>query len=283
MRILTAIIGGALLALSPGASASLRGWLDFGPETPGEATDPGHVGWALVETFSAGKDEDGFKITCHRAVDKASPLLMKACATGKHFATVKLEVAKLTPGGPVNFWEVTFKDVTISSYSGLGTTEGSSANEELCLRWKSLVVTYRVFPPGGIPYPVSAIVSPDTDRDGLPDAYEESVGLNAAISNLRLDSDNDGVSDVDEYRLGTHPNDPTSFFNVVATLEDPATGELRLTWPSVSGENYSIVYSPDLATPFVPIATLTATGPQSSHTVTRTLPVGFFKVSRELP
>ena len=283
MKTLAAIFGGAFLAFSPVASASLKGWLDFGPEVPGESTDPGHERWAEVESFSSGKDAEGFKLVCHRLVDKASPLLMKACATGQHFAEVKLDVAKLTAGGEVNFWEITLKDVLISSYGGLGQPAGTEAEEDVCLRWKSLVFTYRVYPAGGTPYPVTRIVSPDTDGDGLPDAYEESVGLDAAVGNAGLDSDQDGLSDSDEYRLGTHPKDPTSFFNVVATPGDPPTGGLLLTWPSVSGEEYSVVYSPDLASPFTPIATLTATGPETSHTVARILPIGFFRVSRVLP
>jgi type VI secretion system Hcp family effector len=283
MRTLAAIIGGALLAFSPGASANLRAWLDLGPDIAGEATDPGHEGWARVDSFSCGKDEDGFMITCHRPVDKASPLLMKACATGKHFAVVKLEVARQTGDGQVNFWEVTLKDVLISSFANSGDPAGTGLSEHLTLRWKSLVFTYRVFPPSGEPFPVSAIVSPDTDGDGLPDAYEEAVGLDAAVSNLDDDSDQDGLSDADEYRLGTHPKNPTSFFNVVATVADPATGGLRLTWPSVSGEEYSIDYSPDLVAPFASLATVTATGPESTHTVPRTLPAGFFQVTRVAP
>ncbi len=283
MRTLAAIVGGALLALSPGASANLRAWLDFGPEFAGEATDPGHKDWAAVAAFSSGKDDQGFKLTCHRPVDKASPLLMIACATGKHFTEVKLDVAKLTPDGQVNVWEITLKDVLISSYSSSGAPAGPTVGEDLTLRWKSLVFTYRVFPSGGIPYPVSAIVSPDTDGDGLPDAYEELVRLDPAVSNSGLDSDDDGLSDTDEYRLGTDPRDPTSFFNVVATPADPATGGLRLTWPSVSGEAYSVLYSPDLGAPFARITTLTATGPETSHTVPRTLPAGFFQVTRVAP
>jgi type VI secretion system secreted protein Hcp len=283
MRTLAAIVGSALLALSPGASANLRAWLDFGPEFAGEATDPGHKDWAAVAAFSSGKDDQGFKLTCHRAIDKASPLLMRACAKGEHIKEVKLEVAKLTPDGQVNFWEITLKDVIISSYDSSGKLPETTVGEDLTLRWKSLVFTYRVFPPGGTPYPVSAIVSPDTDGDGLPDAYEESVGLDPAVSNSRLDSDGDGLGDTDEYRLGTHPKNPTSFFNVVATPADPATGGLRLTWPSVSGEDYSILYSPDLGAAFAPITTLTATGPETSHTVPRTLPAGFFQVTRVAP
>lgn len=283
MKTLAAIVGGAILALSPVASASLKGWLNFGPGIPGEAVDPGHEQWAAVGSFSSGKDEEGFKLVCHRLVDKASPLLMHACATGKHFTEVKLDVAKVSAGGEVNFWEITLKDVLISSYGGLGQPGGTDAEEELCLRWKSLVFTCRVYPAGGTPYPVTRIVSPDTDGDGLPDAYEESVGLDEAVSNAGRDSDQDGLSDSDEYRLGTHPKDPTSFFNVVATPGDPTTGGLQLTWPSVSGEEYSVVYSPDLVSPFAPIATLTATGPETSHTVARVLPIGFFRVSRVLP
>jgi type VI secretion system Hcp family effector len=283
MKTLAAIIGGALLALAPGASAELRAWLDFGPDFAGEATDPGHENWARVATFSSGKDEEGFKLTCHRPIDKASPLLMKACAGGKHFTEVKLDVARLTAQGQVNFWEITLKDVIITSYSTSGKPAGTSIDEDLTLRWKSLVFTYRVFPPGGSSFLVSAIVSPDTDGDGLPDAYEESVGLDPAASNAGRDSDQDGLPDADEYRLGTHPKDPTSFFNVVATPADPATGGLVLTWPSVSGEEYAVIYSPDLAAPFTAITTVTATGPETSHTVARTLPAGFFQVTRVVP
>jgi hypothetical protein len=208
---------------------------------------------------------------------------MKACASGKHFTEVKLDVARLTSEGQVNFWEVTLKDVYITSYSNSGKPAGTTVDEELTLRWKSLVFTYRVFPPGRTPYAVSAIVSPDTDGDGLPDAYEESVGLDPAVSNDGRDTDQDGLPDADEYRLGTHPKDPTSFFNVVATPGDPATGGLRLTWPSVSGEEYSVLYSPDLVAPFATLTTVTATGPESTHTVPRTLPAGFFQVTRVVP
>lgn len=275
-------MGGALMLVAPHARAGVQGWLDFGTEAPGESTDVGHEGWAAVETLSSTHDAGGAKLILHRKVDKASPLLMDACAKGKHFTEVKLDVAKTVQGKPVNYWELTFKEVIVSAYSSSSDASGG-ATEDLTLKWKSLVFTYRVFPGGAPPYATTTIVSPDTDSDGLPDAYEQSVGLNGAVSNLNLDSDNDGVPDTVEYRLGTHPSDPTSFFTAIASVATPDTGDLHLKWPSVAGEEYQIEYSQDLGTAFSPVASVTATSGETTYAVPRTLHAGFFRVSKTLP
>jgi type VI secretion system Hcp family effector len=275
-------MGGALMLLAPTARAGVQGWLDFGTEAPGESTDAGHEGWAAVESFSSRHDAGKAKLIFHRKVDKASPRLMDACAKGKHFTEVKLDVAKTVQGQPVNFWELTLKEVVVSAYNS-GSDDSGGATEDLTLEWKSLVFTYRVFPGGAPPYATTTIVSPDTDGDGLPDAYEESVRLDSAVSNLDKDADNDGIPDVVEYRLGTHPNDPTSFFAAVASMATPDTGALQIKWPSVAGEEYHIEYSQDLGTAFSPIASVTATSGETTYPVARTLQAGFFRVSKTLP
>ncbi len=282
MKYLPALMGGALALLAPIARAGVQGWLDFGTDTPGESTSPGHAGWLDLESFSSTHQSGVAKLIFHRKVDKASPLLMDACAKGKHFGQVKLNVAKLVAGAPVDYWELTLNDVIVSSYSSRSDTSLGAA-EDVCLEWKSLVFTYRLFPAGAPPYATTTIVSPDTDGDGLPDAYELAVGLNGAVSNGDMDADNDGIPDIVEYRLGTNPTDPTSFFSAVASMATPDTGDLQLKWPSVAGEEYQIEYSQDLATAFSPLASVTATSGETTYAIVRTLQTGFFRVSKTQP
>ena len=45
----------------------------------------------------------------------------------------------------------------------------------------------------------------DNDSDGLPDVWEIANGLDPALSNSGLDSDFDGILDVDEYTAGSSP------------------------------------------------------------------------------
>lgn len=45
----------------------------------------------------------------------------------------------------------------------------------------------------------------DTDEDGMPDGWESLVGLSVTTNDADDDADGDGVSNLDEYRRGTHP------------------------------------------------------------------------------
>ena len=47
--------------------------------------------------------------------------------------------------------------------------------------------------------PFARAVNYDTDRDGMPDAWEVAHGLNPAVAGHNADFDADGYTDLDEY------------------------------------------------------------------------------------
>ncbi|MFW2386331.1 MAG: LamG-like jellyroll fold domain-containing protein [Akkermansiaceae bacterium] len=47
----------------------------------------------------------------------------------------------------------------------------------------------------------------DADGDGMPDTYENLYGLNPAVNDADLDLDNDMLTNIEEFTLGTIPND----------------------------------------------------------------------------
>lgn len=48
----------------------------------------------------------------------------------------------------------------------------------------------------------------DADGDGIPDIYERANGLNPNVNDAALDLDNDGLTNLAEYNLGTKANNP---------------------------------------------------------------------------
>ena len=83
---------------------------------------------------------------------------------------------------------------------------------------------------------------PDSDGDGIPDAYE--LARTGSLTNLTAsgDADNDGSPDVDEYHADTHPADDTSYLHITDFAKLATTG--RVTWTVAPTRLYRLEHSP---------------------------------------
>ena len=121
----------------------------------GESTDRDHKGEVRVLTWgwgvaqaavAAGAGSGTGKATPADFVftheyDKASPLLAKRCAQGKHFATVVLSARKAGEGQK-DFLKVTMKEVFITSVQVAGQGDGAP-QESVSLRYGTIEFGYK--------------------------------------------------------------------------------------------------------------------------------------------
>ena len=121
----------------------------------GESTDRDHKGevrvltwgWGVAQAASpAGAGSGTGKATPADLVfthdyDKASPLLARRCAQGKHFPTVVLSARKAGEGQK-DFLKVTMKEVFITSIQVVGQGEGG-LQESVSLRYGTIEFGYK--------------------------------------------------------------------------------------------------------------------------------------------
>ena len=110
---------------------------------PGESTDDKHKGWIEVLSFSHGATQpssatassagggttervsfDDLMVTKH--IDKASAKLHELCASGKHIATVTLQLCR-AGGDKLQYMEVKMEQVIISAVQATGTANAAAA------------------------------------------------------------------------------------------------------------------------------------------------------------
>ena|SRR5215469_5679522 len=108
---------------------------------PGESTDDQHKDWIELLSFSWGvqqpksvvssagslaaerADFHDFSVT--KVIDKASPKLATACASGEHFNEVKIEVCR-AGGDKQKYMEYKLTDVITTSFRLAGSREGET-------------------------------------------------------------------------------------------------------------------------------------------------------------
>jgi hypothetical protein len=108
-----------------------------------------------------------------------------------------------------------------------------------------IVTVFNAARPAGIASALTSVsVLPDADLDGIPDAWETANGfLSNDPSDASLDTDHDGMSNLQEYIAGTNPRDPLSYLKVDrVTLGSQAT----IQFMALSNHTYTVELSDNL-------------------------------------
>lgn len=88
------------------------------------------------------------------------------------------------------------------------------------------------------------IAPADSDKDGIPDAWETAHGLNPMDPSDAAKATNpDGLSNLQKFRLGLDPRDPASTFQLDTTVLDNG---VQLRFQSVAGKRYRVERTDDL-------------------------------------
>lgn len=124
------------------------------------------------------------------------------------------------------------------------------------------------------------VTSTDTDGDGMEDSWE--VQYFGHITNALPHTnpgDSDSFSNYEEFVAGTDPTNSESFF----AITNWSGGSFVVEWPSVAGREYTVFWTTNLPSGFVPLAPAVEF-PRSSYTDTThsAESAGFYKVQVEL-
>ena len=193
------------------AYAANAGWIDFRPSALDgvKVTETYLSGYAYAANFGwigfgDGSPDNGYHYENNSNTNWGVNLSVDGKLTG---------LAWSANTGWISFGQNQAVAV-LNFFTGAITGTAYSAN----LRWISLNT-----PDSAL---VTTVACPDTDNDGISDAYESFHFGNLAVAHGTTDSDGDGQSDVEEYIANTSPVNPAQFLSVSLTAVDPGLDEV---------------------------------------------------------
>jgi type VI secretion system secreted protein Hcp len=129
----------------------------------GESTDDKHKDWVGVESFNWGVVQQAassagaggmagkavfsdFNVV--KPLDKASPSLFQACATGQHIKELTVSLCRAT-GDKTEYLQYKFSDVIVSNYQSNGIPSGGTAlpTEQVSFNFATIKITYTPIDP----------------------------------------------------------------------------------------------------------------------------------------
>lgn len=277
------------LCMVSAAHGQISAWFDFHGQIPGEATDPAHPNWIDVKGLELDGNLDspgsaGFKFT--KKLDKASPLLFRACAAATVYPEAILDLNNPTLTTPLRA-RLGFEGVKVIAHTTGGALGDPDPTELVAISFTKVTYLY-IFVDGSSTLSAYDSIShsgtsgagtaADIDNDGMPDAWETTYNLSVGINDSAGDADGDGLSNLNEWLLGTNPRSGTSFFQATLTPVSGSAADYHLTWNSIAGKSYVVEWSPDLGVPFGTLQTVAGTAVSTTITVTRAATVGFYRV-----
>jgi hypothetical protein len=89
----------------------------------------------------------------------------------------------------------------------------------------------------------------DFDRDGMADLWEQSYGFNTnSAADATLDTDQDGLTNLQEYEAGTHPTNTASLLRLDATRHaGEGQPQWELSFAAASNKSYTLQWISSLS------------------------------------
>ncbi len=87
----------------------------------------------------------------------------------------------------------------------------------------------------------------DSDGDGIADAWEQTHFGNLTAADAVSDSDQDGATDLHEFRTHMDPTNSVSFLGFSRVLTDPAEGTINVEWTGSSLATYRVETNTELS------------------------------------
>lgn len=125
---------------------------------PGESLDSNHKDWIEIlevryllnqdvsNTASSAGGATAGRIQCHdmhiaKYVDKASPKLLEACASGQHFKTITIDIHR-AGGTQQKYLSIKLEEVIISSLAMRTSQHAEFPSEDITLNYGRISVNY---------------------------------------------------------------------------------------------------------------------------------------------
>lgn len=127
-------------------------------DVKGESMDSVHKEEIDIQTMQWGMAQSGSmhqgggggagkvsmqNLSLRKSLDKASPNLMMACSSGKHYPEATLTVRKAGGSAPVEYMIITLKEVMVASYQTDAGNSDETLKEDITLNFGKVEVAYQ--------------------------------------------------------------------------------------------------------------------------------------------